>query len=221
MNIQLLLDSAILDEARQAAGWGWVSGATTNPTLLAKSALSPAETLREISRLLKGQIFYQLTGATIEAMKEEAMLAEEILGSQLVLKIPATTLGFQASAALSGKYTIAITSLYTVAQALAANASGARYALYYHNRAKRLLPDGADLAQRLVHALAGTDTLVVAASLKSADELVESRMAGVPILSAPLHVLAALPNNDLSDAAVDEFNQTGIGLLDNTQKGSQ
>ena len=221
MNIQLLLDSAILDEARQAAGWGWVSGATTNPTLLAKSALSPAETLREISRLLKGQIFYQLTGATIEAMKEEAKLADEILGSQLVLKIPATTLGFQASAALSGKYTIAITSLYTVAQALAANASGARYARYYHNRAKRLLPDGADLAQRLVHALAGTDTLVVAASLKSADELVESRMAGVPILSAPLHVLAALPNNDLSDAAVDEFNQTGIGLLDNTQKGSQ
>ncbi len=221
MNIQLLLDSAILDEARQAAGWGWVSGATTNPTLLAKSALSPAETLREISRLLKGQIFYQLTGATIEAMKEEAKLADEILGSQLVLKIPATTLGFQASAALSGKYTIAITSLYTVAQALAANASGARYALYYHNRAKRLLPDGADLAQRLVHALAGTDTLVVAASLKSADELVESRMAGVPILSAPLNVLSALPNNDLSDAAVDEFNQTGIGLLDNTQKGSQ
>lgn len=221
MNIQLLLDSAILDEARQAAGWGWVSGATTNPTLLAKSALSPAETLREISRLLKGQIFYQLTGATIEAMKEEAKLADEILGSQLVLKIPATTLGFQASAALSGKYTIAITSLYTVAQALAANASGARYALYYHNRAKRLLPDGADLAQRLVHALAGTDTLVVAASLKSADELVESRMAGVPILSAPLNVLAALPTNDLSDAAVDEFNQTGTGLLDNTQKDSK
>ena len=126
MNIQLLLDSAILDEARQAAGWGWVSGATTNPTLLAKSALSPAETLREISRLLKGQIFYQLTGATIEAMKEEAKLADEILGSQLVLKIPATTLGFQASAALSGKYTIAITSLYTVAQALAANAGALR-----------------------------------------------------------------------------------------------
>ena len=221
MNIQLLLDSAILDEARQAAGWGWVSGATTNPTLLAKSALSPAETLREISLLLKGQIFYQLTGATVEGMKEEAKLAEDILGSQLVLKIPATTLGFQASATLSGKYTVAITSLYTVAQALAANASGARYALYYHNRAKRLLPDGANLAQRLVHALAGTDTLVVAASLKSADELVESRMAGVPILSAPLNVLAALPNNDLSDAAVDEFNQTGIGLLDNTQKDSK
>jgi len=219
--MQLLLDSAILDEARQAAGWGWVSGATTNPTLLAKSAIPPAETLRELSHLLKGQIFYQLTGATVEAMKEEAKLAEEILGSQLVLKIPATTLGFQASAALSGKYTVAITSLYTVAQALAANASGARYALYYHNRAKRLLPDGADLARRLVHALAGTDTLVVAASLKSADELVESRMAGVPILSAPLHVLAALPNNDLSDAAVDEFNQTGIGLLDNSQKGAE
>ena len=219
--MQLLLDSAIIDEARQAAGWGWVSGATTNPTLLAKSASPPAETLRELSRLLKGPIFYQLTGGTIELMKEEAKLAEDILGSQLVLKIPATTLGFQACAALSAKYTVAITSLYTPAQALAANASGARYALYYHNRAKRLLPDGADLAQRLINALSGTDTLVVAASLKSTAELVESRMAGVPILSAPLNVLAALPNNELSDAAVDEFNQTGTGLLAITKKAAQ
>ena len=60
--MQILLDSAILDEARQAAAWGWVSGATTNPTLLAQSSLPPAETLRELGKLLPGQIFYQLTG---------------------------------------------------------------------------------------------------------------------------------------------------------------
>jgi transaldolase len=198
-----------------------VSGATTNPTLLAKSALPPADTLKELSRLLNGPIFYQLTGRTIEAMKEEAKLAEDILGSQLVLKIPANALGFQACAAMSAKYTVAITSLYTPAQALAANASGARYALYYHNRAKRLLPVWADLPQKLMNALAGTDTLVVAASLKSTEELVESRMAGVPILSAPLSVLSALPTNEHSDAAVDEFNKTGTGLLDHSKKGAQ
>jgi len=211
--VQLLLDSAILDEARQAAEWGWVSGVTTNPTLLAKSSLTPAETLKELGQLFNGQIFYQLTSESVESMKEEAKLAEDILGGQLVLKIPATELGFQAAAQLSKEYTVAITSLYTPAQALAAHAAGARYALYYHNRAKRLLPDGADLASRLIQALEGTDTLVVAASLKSPEELIESRMAGVPILSAPLNVLAALPNNEHSDAAVEEFRQTGSGLL--------
>jgi len=211
--MQLLLDSAILDEARQAAEWGWVSGATTNPTLLGKSSLAPAVTLKELGKLFQGQIFYQLTGKSVNDMKHEAGLASDILGGQLVLKIPATELGFRAAAQLSGDYTVAITSLYTPAQALTAHAAGARYALYYHNRAKRLLPDGADLASRLIQALAGTNTLVVAASLKSTEELIESRMAGVPILSAPLNVLAALPNNEHSDAAVEEFRQTGTGLL--------
>ncbi len=211
--MQLLLDSAILDEARQAAEWGWVSGATTNPTLLAKSGLLPAETLKEMGKLFKGQIFYQLTGESVEVMQKEAGLAADILGKQLVLKIPATELGFSAAAKLSIEYMVAITSLYTPAQALTAHAAGARYALYYHNRAKRLLPDGADLASQLIQALAGTDTLVVAASLKSPEELVESRMAGVSILSAPLNVLAALPKNEHSDAAVEEFRQTGTGLL--------
>lgn len=213
--MQLLLDSAILEEARQAADWGWVSGATTNPTLLAKSGLPPAETLKELGKLFKGQIFYQLTSNSVNEMQKEAGVATDILGGQLVLKIPATELGFRAAAQLSGKYTVAITSLYTPAQALTAHAAGARYALYYHNRAKRLLPDGAELAAQLIQALAGTDTLVVAASLKSPEELIESRMAGVPILSAPLNVLAALPNNEHSDAAVEEFRQTGTGLLEN------
>lgn len=219
--MQLLLDSAILDEARQAAEWGWVSGATTNPTLLAKSSLPPAKTLKELGRLFKGQIFYQLTGESVETMQKEAALAADILGGQLVLKIPATELGFQAAARLSGEYTVAITSLYTPAQALAAHAAGARYALYYHNRAKRLLPDGAELASRLTQALAQTDTQVVAASLKSPEELIESRMSGVPILSAPLNVLAALPHNEHSDAAVEEFRQTGTGLLDHQNKDSK
>jgi transaldolase len=211
--MRLLLDSAIIDEARQAAEWGWVSGATTNPTLLAKSDLPPAKTLKQLGMLFKGTIFYQLTGETVDLMTEEARLAEDLLGKQLVLKIPATASGFQAAAHLSKKYAVAITSLYTPAQALLANASGAQYALYYHNRAKRLLPDGADLAKKLIEVLARTETQVVAASLKSPEELLDARMAGVPILSAPFEVLARLPENEHSVAAVEEFRKNGTGLL--------
>jgi len=218
--MQLLLDSAIIDDARQAAGWGWVSGATTNPTLLAKSGLPPAKTLRKLGKFFKGPIFYQLTGESMEAMKEEAKLAEELLGRQLVLKIPATALGFQAAARFSKKYAVVITSVFTAAQALVAHASGAQYALYYHNRAKRLLPDGAELAKKLIDVLAHTDTRVVAASLKSPEELMEARLAGVSILSAPFEVLARLPMNEHSDAAVLKFKKSGTGLLNHRKKES-
>ena len=212
--MQLLLDSAIIEEARQAAEWGWVSGATTNPSLLAKSDLPPAITLKQLGIFFRGPIFYQLTGETVDAMAEEARLAGDLLGKQLVLKIPATALGFQAAAHLSKKYAVAITALYTPAQALLANAAGARYALYYHNRAKRLLPDGADLAKKLIEVLAQTETQVVAASLKSPEELLEARMAGVPILSAPFEILLRLPDNEHSAAAVEDFRKNGAGLLD-------
>ncbi|MDK2980302.1 MAG: transaldolase [Chloroflexota bacterium] len=214
--MQILLDSAIINEARQAAAWGWVSGATTNPSLLAKSSLPPAETLAELGGLLSGPIFYQLTGKSLQAMQSEASQAYEILGEQLVLKIPATDLGFQASASLSPQYPVAMTSVFSPAQAMLAAAAGARYALYYHNRAKRLLPEGQGehLAEELVHALAGTDTQVAAASLKSPQEMVEARMAGVPILSAPLAVLAQMPQHTLSEQAVADFDANGSGLLD-------
>ena len=213
--MQIILDSAILDEARQAAAWGWVSGATTNPTLLAQSSLPPAETLREMGKVLSGQVFYQLTGKDLQSMQTEAERAFDILGKQLVLKIPATSLGFQAAAHLSKKYPAAVTSIFSPAQAMLAAAAGARYALYYHNRAKRLLPDGQGehLAEALLRVLAGTDTQVAAASLKSPEEMVEARTAGVPILSAPFAVLAQMPGHALSEQAVTEFDAKGSGLL--------
>lgn len=211
--MQILLDSATIDEALKAAEWGWVSGATTNPTLLAKSNLSPEKTLKRLSKCFKGPIFYQLVGKTLKSMKAEAKLAADILGKQLVLKIPATELGFLATNQLSKKYTCAVTSIFTSSQALVAHAVGARYALYYHNRAKRLLKNGGELAAELIQVLKHTNTIVVAASLKSPAEVVEARLAGVPILSANFKVLSQMMFNDLSESALKEFNQSGVGLI--------
>lgn len=213
--MQLLIDSAIIDEVRQAAEWGWVKSATTNPTLLAQSELPPAQTLKEMGNILPGQIFYQLTGDNLIKMKDEPAIAYDILGGKLVLKIPATPLGFQAAAILSEKYPVAVTSIFTPSQAMVAHAAGARYALYYHNRAKRLLPQGQGdaLAGELVAVLEGTGTEVVAASLKSPEEIVEARMAGVTMLSTKFEVLARLPQHEFSEQALQEFKVTGTGLL--------
>ncbi len=211
--MQLLLDSAIIEEARQSADWGWVSGVTTNPALLAKSDYAPEKTLRKLRKLFKGPIFYQLIEQSLDAMKDEAEKADDILGKQLVLKIPATELGFKATARLSKKYTCAVTSIFTPAQALVAHAAGARFALYYHNRAKQLLKNGEELASELVRVLKRTDTLVVAASLKTPEEVVEARTAGVSILSTNFGVLAQMMKHELSEAALKEFDRSGTGLL--------
>ena len=213
--MQLLIDSAVIKEVKQAYEWGWVKSATTNPTLLTQSEFPPAEALRKMSQILPGEIFYQLTRNNLEKMQEEAAMAFNILGRQLVLKIPATTLGFQATALLSQKYTVAVTSIFTPSQGMAAHCAGARYALYYHNRAKRLLPNGLGdhLAADLVSVLSGTDTQVVAASLKSPDEIVEARMAGVTKLSAKFDVLSLIPQHEFSEQALADFKANGTGLL--------
>lgn len=210
--MRLFLDSASIEEARICAEWGWVNGVTTNPTILAKSELPPAKALKKLSKLIDGPIFYQLTGETVGTMKQEAEAAAAILGKRLVLKIPATKLGFAATSALSRKYTCAVTSIFAPAQALVAHAAGARYALYYHNRAKRLLENGKALAAELVLALKRTDTRVVAASLKSPEELVEARMAGVPILSTNFQVLEQMMEHEFSDKAAADFAASGVGI---------
>ena len=210
--MKLFLDSALLEEVRACAEWGWVTGVTTNPTLLAQSSQSPEIILKKIRKLIKGPVFYQLTGKTINAMKKEAEKGQDILGKQLVLKIPATELGFKATALLSKKYVCAVTSIFTPAQGLVAHAAGARFALYYHNRAKRLLENGETFAAKLVQVLNRTDTRVIAASLKSPEEVVEARSAGVNIMSANFNVLKQMMSHKLSIKAVEEFDQTGSGL---------
>jgi len=210
--MEFLLDSADLMQARTCAKWGWVKGITTNPNILAKSDKSPLKTLEKLKEIIHGPIFYQLTADTKESMVTEAKQVHEVLKKKLVLKIPATTTGFEACAYLSGKYPCAITSIFSPAQALVANAAGAKYALYYHNRAKRLMKDGAGLAGALVHALKRSGTAVIAASLKSPEEVMEARGAGVKIMTTTFDVLKELTDNDLSNQAVLDFKNNGVGI---------
>ena len=210
----IYVDSAIPEEVQQAASWGWIGGATTNPSLLAKSPLPPRETLSRMAQIVNGSIFYQLTAGTLEGMLQEALEAHHILQHQLVLKIPATTLGFQAAARLSDDYTCAITAIFSPEQALLAQACGARYAIYYHNRAKQWMPDGESLAPKIVHLLSGSDSIeVLAASFKSKEEVFEAANAGVKHLTIKFDLLKTLADNEFSQKAVQDFNATGTGIV--------
>ncbi len=97
----IYLDSAVIDEAKAAVAMGWIKGITTNPTLLNKSDLSAEECLKQLSDISPGELYYQLCATNFEAMVREGNKAAELIGNKIVLKIPATELGFRVTAHLS------------------------------------------------------------------------------------------------------------------------
>ena len=210
----LYLDSAAISDAQTAAQLGWVAGITTNPALMAQSSLPADETLRQLAKALAGPVFYQPIAATSEGIVQEIGKAGELIGEQLVAKIPATAAGFTALARLSPILPCAVTTVYSPAQALVARAAGAKYLILYYNRSLRLLPDGGglQLIRQTVKLLAGSQTIVLAASLKSAEEAASAALEGIEHLTLPLAVLQSLAAHPLSEETTADFFKNGRGI---------
>ena len=113
----IYLDSALIEEAQAAVAMGWVKGITTNPTLLNKSPLAPAECLQQLSTICPGELYYQLCATDFEGMVKEGHQAADLIGEKLVLKIPATELGFKVTAHLAPTIDCSVTAIYSPAQA--------------------------------------------------------------------------------------------------------
>lgn len=203
----LLLDSAIADEARRAASLGYVQGATTNPTLIARSGQPAPKVVQTLLDALPGPVFYQPVADTVDGICAEGRRIVALAPDRVVLKLPCTAAGLAAGAALRAELTFGVTAVFTPAQALVAVAVGARYLLPYLNRLTRMVGDGVAVIRQLA-AVAGAAELVVA-SIKSPDEAVAAVLAGAQHLTLPLAVLEALPMSPLTDLAMDEFRRAG------------
>ncbi|MGQ4649520.1 transaldolase family protein [Lyngbya aestuarii] len=209
----IYLDSALVGEAQAAEKLGWVKGITTNPTLLAKSDLSPETTLKQLAQISPGELYYQLMASDFDGMLTEGRAAYKIIGEKTVLKVPATTIGFQAVACLSREIPCAVTAIYSGAQAAVSREAGAKYAIAYVNRATRLLGDGLALVRDMASVLRGSNTEILAASLKSPEEAAAALKAGAHHLTVPLSLLQAMTTHELSEDTVNDFAQNGCGIL--------
>jgi transaldolase len=208
----IYIDTAIIAEAKQAIEFGWVSGITTNPTLLAKSDLSPEVTLKQLAQISPGKVYYQLLNSDFEGMVAEGKAAFKLIGRQTVLKVPATAAGFQAVAHLSLEIPCAVTAIYSPAQAVVSAEAGAKYAIAYVNRATKLLGDGFALVREMANVLKNTNTEILAASIKSPGEAVDTLLAGAHHLTLPFDVLQAMVVHELSQQTVGEFAKNGQGI---------
>jgi transaldolase len=207
----LFLDSADIGEVKQAVGLGFISGVTTNPTIMAKVKGEPKDIIRQICAVSPGPVFYQVTAKTVAERECEGREFYAIGPDNLVLKIPATTENMGLIAKLAPDIPCAATAVYSAYQAYAACCAGAKYVIPYVNRATRLLGDGCKLVAEIAEAI-GAQTRpveILAASIKSPDEAAKAIAAGADHLTLPLEVLLAMGNHKLSDEATEEFNRAG------------
>ncbi len=203
----LFLDSAKIEEVKRAVGLGFISGVTTNPTIMAKAKGQPRDIIDGICHFSPGPVFYQVTARTPEGREREGREFFDICREKVVLKIPATTENMALMAKLSQDIPCAATAVYSGAQTLVACEAGARYVIPYVNRATRLLGDGCKLVAEMAAVLkaSGKPVEILAASIKSADEATQAAIAGADHLTLPLDALMSLGNHPLSDAAIEEF----------------
>ncbi len=201
----LYLDSALPDEAREAAGWGFIAGITTNPALIAQAGRPREELVAELCRAVRGPVFVQLVSADDEALMAEGRALHAVSPSQIHLKVPCTLQGLRIIARLSAQIPCAATAVYSPAQAWLAAQAGARYAIPYVNRATRLLGDGLALVRAMASVLAGTPAAILAASLKTPDEVADTLGAGAVHVTLPLGVIKAMAEHPLTNQAIEEF----------------
>ena len=211
--MSLLLDSASAADARQAMSLGFISGITTNPTLMAKITGQPEQVIAELATICPGTVFYQLTAASAAEREAEArrFLA---LRKNVGLKIPCTTenLALAARLARDGS-TIAMTAIFSAAQCYLACQAGVHYAIPYVNRSTRLQGDGLALVESMRDVIEACDsaTEILVASLKTPVEVVESVIAGAHHVTIPLALVQEMGNHPLSDQAILEFSRAVRG----------
>lgn len=208
----IYLDSANLDEARQASNFGCVRGVTTNPSLMAKAGEDPETVLAKLVELGFHQIYYQLVSQNLDDMLAEAHKAHEIVKEGLVLKVAPTEVGYRFVSDHGNKFPCCVTAIFSGAQALIAREVGARYVAVYVNRAIKQMGDGLALVGEVAKALDGSQTEIVAASLKSTKEAVAAFLAGAQHITTPFEVLANLHAHPLSVQTIEQFAAEGVGI---------
>jgi transaldolase len=206
----IMLDSASISDATSASELGYVGGITTNPTLMARESGEPLDQLgRLLAAFPSGPICFQPVSLASDDIAAEARAAAALAPERVVIKLPATLEAIRAAKPLiADGIRCALTAVYSPAQALLAHELGCAWVIPYVDRAARQSVGGQVVVDALAPMLRrmNSQTRILAASLKSVPQLVESILHGADDVSAPLDVLMSLPAHPLTEAAVQEFS---------------
>ncbi|GGK25944.1 putative transaldolase [Caldalkalibacillus thermarum] len=205
--MKFFIDSANLDEIKEAHALGILAGVTTNPTLVAKEGVDFHTRLKEICAVVKGSV-----SAEVVSEKAEDMIAEgeELarIAPQITIKVPMTAEGLKAVHAFQEKgIKTNVTLIFSANQALLAARAGATYVSPFLGRLDDIGHDGMELISDIaeIFSLHDIQTEIIAASIRHPQHVREAALRGAHIATIPYKVLKQLIQHPLTDIGIEKF----------------
>jgi transaldolase len=206
--MRIFLDTADIEEIREVARWGILSGVTTNPTLMSKtSGKSHEEVIREIAEIVNGPISAETVSLDTAGMVDEGRRFAK-WHPNVVVKVPSTPNGWAAVKQLKQEgIRCNVTLCFTANQALFAALAGAYIISPFVGRLDDISEDGMQVVRDTVeiyrqHHL---DTLVLAASIRNPLHIIAAAKAGADIATVPYKVLVQSSQHPLTDKGIETF----------------
>ena len=207
--MRIFLDTANIDQIRQTAKLGVISGVTTNPTLVYQAGATDYEaTIKEICTIIPGPISTEVVVEGVEPMIEQARQMAA-WAPNVVIKIPSTVEGLEVTKALSKEnIKVNFTLCFSVNQALLGALAGAAYVSPFVGRLDDIGHDGMQLVKDIIDVYKNypdIHTEVIAASIRHPEHCLRAAKAGAHIATVPYNVLMQMIRHPLTDIGISRF----------------
>jgi len=205
--MKFFLDTASIDEIKDAASWGVLDGVTTNPTLIAKEGRGFTEILKEICEVVDGPISAEVISQDTPGMIKEATVLAR-LHKNIVIKIPLTVPGLKAVKTLAkDNIRCNVTLCFSATQALLAAKAGAAFISPFVGRLDDISHVGMDLVRdiRSIYKNYGIKTEIIVASVRNPLHVLEAALMGADIATVPYKVINLLVKHPLTDMGIERF----------------
>ncbi|MDF2672361.1 MAG: transaldolase [Clostridiales bacterium] len=205
--MKIFIDTANVEEIREAESWGILSGVTTNPSLIAREGRDFVEVVGEITSIVDGPISAEVISLEHEGMIREAKELVKI-HKNIVVKIPMTIEGLKAVNVLSKKnIKTNVTLIFSAGQALLAAKAGATYVSPFVGRLDDVGTDGMTLVEEIARIFDnyGIETEIIAASIRHPIHVIQAALAGAHIATIPFKILEQLTKHPQTDLGIEKF----------------
>jgi transaldolase len=205
--MKLFLDTAVVEEIRQANELGVIDGITTNPTLIKRSGRDFGEVIREIASIVDGPISGEVNSLDAKGMIEEGRVIAKI-HPNMVVKLPLSDQGLIACKKLTSEgIRTNVTLIFTANQALLAMKAGASYVSPFLGRLDDISHDGMQLIEEIVQLIDnyGFDSEIISASIRHPRHVLDCALAGAHIATIPYKVLLQLLEHPLTEKGIAQF----------------
>jgi transaldolase len=205
--MKLFIDTALIDQIREANGWGIVDGVTTNPTHVSKTGRPAREVYEEICRTVAGPVSLEAVGLEADQIVTEGRQLAEI-ADNVVIKVPVTRDGLKAVKQLNAEgIKTNVTVVFSPLQALLAAKCGATFVSPFVGRLDAVGHTGMDVVRQIktIYQNYGFTTQILVAAVRHPIHVLESALAGADVCTMFFDVMKQLYEHPLTDVGIEMF----------------